>query len=51
MILELLSINPYEVENPAMLKRATKLAFIFFVQKLYNYSLKELVKILRLNEV
>jgi len=50
VILELLEINPHEVENIMILKQSTKIAFSFFKYRLYIYKTEELIKLLRLLE-
>ncbi len=51
IIQELLEIHPYEVKNIYALKQSTKVAFLFFKWRKYFFSIEELKKILRLNEV
>ena len=51
IIQELLEIQPHEVKNIYALKQSTKISFLFFKWKKYYFSIEELKKLLRLNEV
>ena len=51
IIQELLEIKSHEVQNIYILKKSTKIAFLFFKWKKYFFSIDELKKLLRLNEI
>jgi len=51
IIKELFELHPHEIKNVYLLKQSTKIAFLFFRWKKYYFSIEELKKLLRLNEV